>query len=156
MEFRRVLFRSVTVYDIIVFPPRRVFALGLQNFEIIPMKRIWTGIRVGTGQLAEIALTLSPRNHRPERARFALKLDRPIEPVRFAWRAGKLPRVFQHPRAVPVAAGIFPLRVHIRPHGSENVQLVAADSPVDNFLSTGLGVEHPATAHLYDWNRERP
>ena len=73
----------------------------------------------------------------------------------FPRRADDSLRVLVHLGIVVLLLSIFLLRFDETTANRNRVQFVCADTAIQNFLTTLLGIELPLAVLLHDWNRER-
>src|SRR4029077_4797321 len=79
----------------------------------------------------------------------------PRQTIMFPRRADDSLGVLVHFGIVVLFLSIFLLRVDETTANGNGVQFVGADTPIQNFLAPGLGIEVPLALLLHDWNRKR-
>src|SRR5215203_5003910 len=122
-------------------------SLFCENLKIITVKRSRIS---GVGFLDLFGGSLADRS-----APFSVRVL-PCQPVLFARRADDALGILVDQRAVVLCQRVFMLGFDIAATNFDGVQLVSADSPVQNLLASGLGVEIPCTAFPDNWYRKLP
>src|ERR1700677_1795825 len=110
----------VAVDDVSVLSARRVRPLLREDLKTIALKRCLVGRHdFGT---TDIPFAPRLRDPRPQRAGFLALIRLPIQSIVPARSAPQQLRVLENPIPVPIRAGVFPLRRHIRVTHPDGVQ----------------------------------
>src|SRR4029453_2500348 len=133
-------------HDKVHLAQRRSGTLPFQNFEIVAVKWL-TPLCVALLQRFGDFFSnwTSPRSVRVL----------PRQTIMFPRRADDSLRVLVVLRIVVFFLGILVLCLVETPANGNRVQLVGTDTPIQNFLTAGFGIEVPLALSLHDWNRKR-
>ena len=112
--------------------------------------------RPALGARRAVALGFSGDDERAERAFFAARRARPVEPVVLSFGTGELLGKFVEPVAETILGGVVSLRLDISSADLDRIQLVPADAAIDDLLRASLDVEAPTHSLLDQWNWIRP